>query len=95
MFAERAPDMLSQLQALLDGTDEDAIAKQAHALKSMALSSGFGRLAEALRVLEAKSTSHELEMDRAPTKETLERLLDASRSAASEYLEQAALRRTS
>jgi len=90
MFTERAPEMLRQLNALLDGTDEEAIAKQAHAFKSMALSSGFGRLADALRILELKSTSDQLEPDRAPTKESLGSLLSASRTAAREYLDRAA-----
>ena len=52
MFFEKAPDMLEALQDVASNGPETEIAQQAHALKSMALSSGFKALAEALQTLE-------------------------------------------
>jgi two-component system sensor histidine kinase BarA len=55
MFFEKAPDMVGDLQQLAaTGTTQD-IARQAHALKSMALSSGFKAISEHLQSLEERA----------------------------------------
>lgn len=52
MFNDKAADMLSKLHALMDSGPTEEIATQAHAFKSMALSSGLAALAEELKTLE-------------------------------------------
>ena len=52
MFFDKAPGMLGDLEQIVEsGTAED-IARQAHALKSMALSSGFKAVSRHLQELE-------------------------------------------
>lgn len=52
MFNDKAAGMLSQLHALMDAGSTEDVATQAHAFKSMALSSGLAALAEELKTLE-------------------------------------------
>ncbi len=90
MFAEKAPDMLAQLHDLLSTSDFPAIAKQAHAFKSMALSSGLGRLARELQEVEQKSVSESLQPDRTSITQDLQALLQLSQSAMFEHRQRAA-----
>lgn len=90
MFAEKAPDMLAQLHDLLSTSDFPAIANQAHAFKSMALSSGLCRLARELQEVEQKSVSESLQSDRASITQDLQALLQLSQSAMSEHRQRAA-----
>lgn len=57
MFNERAADMLAELHRLMGEGAFEAIAKQAHAFKSMALSSGLCAVAAELQQIEAKAIS--------------------------------------
>ena len=80
MFNDKAAGMLSELLALMDaGTPED-VAKQAHAFKSMALSSGLSGLAGELQRLEALANEGDESVIPDSWKQNLETLLQHSRA---------------
>lgn len=58
MFEDKAPAMLKDLHAALQSDDNGELARKAHALKSMALSSGLSGLASALQTLEEHAKVH-------------------------------------
>ena len=73
LFVSQVPDALFKLETLAAGSDPAAIAKQAHLLKSMALSSGAARLAAVCEDLEQESKTGQI--DDAPAKLALARTL--------------------
>lgn len=90
MFVDKAPDMLSQLLDLMKQDDLPAIAKQAHALKSMALSSGLGALAKQLQGLENLAIKESPELDHKKLATDLSEVLDDSYVAMAAYKTNAA-----
>lgn len=58
MFEDKAPQMLQQLHAAIRAGEGATIAREAHAFKSMALSSGLKALADVLQTLEAQAKAN-------------------------------------
>jgi two-component system sensor histidine kinase BarA len=85
MFAEKAPTMLTQLLELMKTDDLPAVAKQAHAFKSMALSSGLSALARQLQELETQSANGADDVDFARYSRDLDTLVSESQVAMEDY----------
>jgi HPt (histidine-containing phosphotransfer) domain-containing protein len=60
LFLSQAPDAAFKLETLAKGSDPAAIAKQAHFLKSMALSAGAARVAGHCERIEAAGKAGDL-----------------------------------
>lgn len=90
MFEDKAPAMLSKLHRLMAEGDLESVAKQAHAFKSMALSSGLSGLAGALQELEAQSKTAAPDLDLASKEYGIDRLVKASQSAMNQHRARAA-----
>ncbi len=90
MFEDKAPAMLSKLHALMAEGDLESVAQQAHAFKSMALSSGLSGLAGALQELEAQSKMAAPDLDLASTEQGIDHLVEASKTAMNQHRGRAA-----
>lgn len=90
MFEDKAPAMLSKLHGLMVEGDLENVAKQAHAFKSMALSSGLSGLAGALQDLEAQSKMAAPDLDLASTEHGIDQLVKASQTAMNQHRGRAA-----
>ncbi|MHA7859450.1 MAG: ATP-binding protein [Henriciella sp.] len=78
MFFEKAPRMVGDLEHIVaTGTAED-IARQAHALKSMALSSGFKAVSEHLQTLEERAKREADTANFSHEAEQVRRLIDSA-----------------
>ena len=90
MFEDKAPAMLSKLHGFMAQGDLENVAKQAHAFKSMALSSGLSGLAGALQDLEAQSKMAAPDLDLASTEHGIDQLVKASQTAMNQHRGRAA-----
>ena len=90
MFFEKAPDMVGDLEQMVEtGTAED-IARQAHALKSMALSSGFKAVSEHLQALEERAKHEADTVNFSHEAERVRRLINHATSAVQAHRQKAA-----
>ena len=87
MFEDKAPAMLSKLHDLMAEGDLSGVAKQTHAFKSMALSSGLSGLASALQELEASSKTAAPDLDLMSSERGIIQIVRNSQTAMSQYRE--------
>lgn len=90
LFADKAPSMLEVLQALMRAGPSEDLAQQAHALKSMALSSGFKAIADNLQRLEVKAKTDDTLVEFSSDYEQLSSIVEQTLEEVSTYREVAA-----
>jgi len=90
MFNQKAANMLSELHSLMDAGAIDQIATQAHAFKSMALSSGLRGLADELQRIEALAKEGDLSSADPVTKKAVAKMVSNTQAEMERYTSRAA-----
>ncbi len=93
LFLSQGPDAAFKLDTLAAGSDPSAVAKQAHFLKSMALSAGGAGVAGVCELVEQDGKANRME-DARSRLDTLRNLLDATCTEMKRRLEERALAAT-